>query len=185
MSRKLLVASLLPLLFLTHARGQGSPKPEAILAHRGVEEHLRWYLNGELLLDHVDLVRRPETKVAIRVCTKLSPEEALRKSRGAPDGIANFLKEAHSYSPARILILFSEACPPGEGKRISIPQAPPTDADRASDVEVWVVPQGAMPPPSDKAFTAHEWEDYLMSEDKKREKGKRRSKAQPRRSNKR
>ena len=63
MIRKLFAASSVAFLFLATARGQADPKSEAILAHRGVEEHLSWYLNGELPLDHVEITRRPGTKM--------------------------------------------------------------------------------------------------------------------------
>ena len=106
------------------------------MAHRGVEERLSWYSNGELLLDHVDLVRSPETKVAIRVCTKLPKEEAIRESRGAPLRVAHHLEDFHDYMPERVLILFYAACPAGGDKRILTVQSPPAAGNKKLDVGV-------------------------------------------------
>ena len=172
MLRKLLAASFVPLLFLTPARGQDKPKSEALLAHRRVDEHLSWYLNGELLLDHVGLVRKPETKIAIRVCTKLPKGEAIRESRGAPLRVADYLKSVHSYTPDRILILFSKACPAGDDKKIFIPQATPPARDKKLDVEVWVVSQGAALPPAEEVYRANELEPHILNERKARKKSK-------------
>jgi hypothetical protein len=171
--RKLLAAALLSLLFLTPVRGQANLRPGPILAHRSVEEHLWWYLNGELLLDHVDLVRNLETKVAIRVCTKLPKEKAIRESRGAPLSIANHLKSFHSYTPERVLILFYRACPAGDDKKIFIVKAPPSARDKKLDVEVWVVPKGAALPPAEEVYKADELELHFYNEQKVRNKSKR------------
>jgi hypothetical protein len=173
MFSKLLVASLLTLLFLAPARGQGNPAPEPILAHRSVEEHLRRYLNGELLLDHVDLVRNPETKIAIRVCTKLPKLEAIKESRGAPLSIANHLKSFHSYTSERVLILFYAACPVGDDKKIFIVEAPPAPKDKKLDVEVWVVPQGSALPPAEEVYKEDELERLFFNDRKTRKKSKR------------
>ena len=152
MLKTLLTALLMVVLFSTPTYAQENPSAEAILGHRNVNEWLSWYLNGELLLDHTELVRRPETRIAIRSCTQLSLEEAIRRSRGAPLRVADFLQHFHGYTPERISILFSETCL--------------VDKDKPIEVEVWVVPQGAAMPSAEASYRVYEVREYLRKRER-------------------
>ena len=134
-------------LFLASVYGQGYPQSESILAYR-VDKYLRNNLSeGELLLDYVEIVRQPKTQVAIRICTVLPLAKAIRQSKAAPFQIANFLQSQHGYSPDRILFLRSSECYKGRHE--------------ISDIEIWVVPQGARMPLAEDNLTINEAEKYL------------------------
>jgi hypothetical protein len=94
------------------------------------------------------LIRRPETKIAIRVCTNLPLLEAIKRSGGPPFRIANFMTMNHGYTPERLLFLRSKECHRGE--------------ERISAIEVWIVPQGAMLPSAEDALTIGEAEAYFF-----------------------
>ena len=106
----LLAASTL----VADVHGQANEQTKPILGYQ-VDERLSWNLNGgELLLDYVELIRQPETKIAIRVCTELPLAEAIKQSKAPPFKIANFMTVSHGYTPDRLLSLRSRGCCRGE-----------------------------------------------------------------------
>ena len=148
MLRLAIIILLVSVALATAAFGQVTAQPKAILGYQ-VDEWLNWNLNGgELLLDHIELVRRPETKIAIRVCTELPLAEAIKQSKSPPFRIANFMKLNHGYTPERLLFLRSNECYRGE-KIISA-------------IEVWIVPQGAVLPSAEDTLKVVEAEAYLF-----------------------
>ena len=148
MLRLLTIVLFVSITFASNAYSQTSGQATPILGYR-VDEWLHWNLNGgELLLDHVELIRGLETKLAIRVCTDLPLAAAIRRSGGPLFMIANFMTMNHGYAPERLLFLRSEKCHRGEKK--------------ISDIEVWIVPQGAMLPSADDTLTIEEAEAYLF-----------------------
>lgn len=148
MCRMVIIIMLMSVAFVTDAYSQIGSQPKPILGYK-VDEWLNWNLNGgELLLDHVELVRRPETKLAIRVCTELPLAEAIKQSKASPFKIANFMKLNHGYTPERLLFLRSKECYRKE--------------EEISAIEVWIVPQGATPPSAEDTLKVEEAEMYLL-----------------------
>jgi hypothetical protein len=159
MLRPLIIVLSISVTFASNAYSQTTGQPTPILGYR-VDEWLDWNLNGgELLLDHVKLIRRPETKIAIRVCTELPLAEAIRRSGGSPFRIANFMTMNHGYTPERLLFLRSKECHRGE--------------ERISAIEVWIVPQGAMLPSAENTLRIEEAKAYLFRRRARARRGRR------------
>jgi hypothetical protein len=145
MLRLVIFILIVPAAFTTSAaNGQTSEQAKPILGYQ-VDEWLNWNLNGgELMLDHVELLRHPETRIAIRVCTKLPLVEAIKQSKSPPFRIAHFLKFNHGYTPERLLFLRSTECYSGTQK--------------ISAIEVWIVPQGVQLPSAEDTLKMEEAE---------------------------
>ena len=158
MRRLLITVSLVAVAFVTHTYAQANDQSKPILGYQ-VDEWLSWNLNGgELLIDYVELVRQPETKIAIRVCTELPLAEAIKQSKAPPFKIANFMTLNHGYTPDRLLFLRSRECYHGEKK--------------ISTIEVWIVPKGAMLPSAEDTLKIREAETHLFQ---KRSRAKKKS----------
>jgi hypothetical protein len=146
--------------FATSAGGQTSGQAKPILGYQ-VDKWLNWNLNGgELMLDHVELLRHPETKVAIRVCTRLPLMEAIKQSKSPPFRIASFLEFNHGYTPERLLYLRSTECYSGTQK--------------ISAIEVWIVPQGVQLPSAEDTLKMEEAEAYFFQKKAGKKKNNRR-----------
>ncbi len=112
---------------------------EAKLAY-SVKADEDWYFtNAKPFLPYGDILRQANTVVAVRVCSREPVLKALFFSGRQPYDVLEYTKMTYGYTADRVLFLRTEDC--GTDAR------PPIAA-----TEVWLIPEGAVQPPSNEAL---------------------------------
>lgn len=130
---KIVVAVFLIFAGAMYSPAQDGGDRKAVLAYR-VADGERWgfRFDENPLFDYDADLRRPETRVAIRFCSKSSLEKVLESSQRQVDVVRNFLEQAYDFTQDRFLVLRADGCHNGSAV--------------TSAIELWVIPKGAEVP---------------------------------------